>query len=110
MKKLSSFKKKYPDVATVNIKKFILIFNRGLAAGFLARSHLSAQGKAGDSAKIKAIQRQLEIVFNADKHRVKKDWDGDTALRAMWEDNFDAYLGFVELGIAGHMKVTVRKI
>ena len=105
---ISSFKTKYPDVATINIKKFIMIFNRGLAAGILARSHLSAQGKAGNS-ELDATQRQLENVFNADNHKVMAMWDDDAALRAEWQNNFDAFLGFVELDLSGHMRVTVRK-
>lgn len=98
---MSSFKTKHPDVRKINIEIFCLIFNAGMAAGII-------KGGSGVPSKVDTIQ--LKTLFAADEHKVMVDWDSDADLRATWgEGNFDAYLGFVELGIAGRMKVVIQK-
>lgn len=102
MKNLSSYRKKEPDIRRINIEKFILIFNRGLAAGLTVK-------QTGNHALVKKIQHDLKNVFNANGHEVRVLWENDPALRSEWQDNFDAFLGFVELDVTGHMRVVVGK-
>ena len=101
MEDLSSFKAKYPDLARVNIKGFCLIFNIGFMLGYL---------KGSQAPTISALdQRQFKTLILSDEHELKKDWDAEPDLRCEWENNFDAYRGFVELHMAKIIKVNIRK-